>query len=113
MLAEKAKLSNCTVLNPLWLIAGPRKKTEAEILHLTEDGWGIQPVHPNKALYERLAKSIVAECLIGDRLPPGPKQEGIGLLSDIPEWQRTYSSYRGKRPAGQSFGSRGKYLRRN
>ncbi len=74
MLAEKAELSNCTVLNPLWLIAGPRKKTEAEILHLIEDGWGIQPVHPNKALYERLAKSIVAECLIGDRPPPGPKQ---------------------------------------
>ncbi len=113
MLAEKAELGNCTVLNPLWLIAGPKKKSEEEILHLIEEGWGNQPVHPDKATYERLACLIVAECLVCARLTPGPKQEGIGLLADIPEWQRTYSSYRGKRPPGQVFGSRGKYLRRN
>jgi hypothetical protein len=39
-LAEKARLPNCTVYNPLWLIGGPKKRSEAEILNIIEQGWG-------------------------------------------------------------------------
>jgi hypothetical protein len=112
MLADKAELGNCTVFNPLWLIAGPKKKSEAEILHIIEKGWGNQPVHPENATYERLSGSIVAQCLVNASQSPVPKLEGTGLLADIPEWQRIYSSFRGKRPIGQVPGSKAKYIRR-
>ncbi len=112
MLADKAKLGNCTVYNPLWLIAGPKKKSEAEILQIIEKEWGNQPVHPENATYEKLAGSIVAQCLVNASQFPVPKQEGTGLLADIPEWQRIYSSFRGKRPIGQVPGSKAKYIRR-
>ncbi len=112
LLADKAELGYCTVYNPLWLIAGSRKKSEAEILHIIEEGWGNQPVHPENATYEKLAGSIVAQCLANASQFPVPKQEGTGLLADIPEWQRIYSSFRGKCPIGTLPGSKSKYTRR-
>jgi hypothetical protein len=112
LLADKAELGNCTVYNPLWLIAGPKKKSEAEILQIIEEGWGNQPVHPENATYAKLAGSIVNQCLANACQLPLSKQEGIGLLADIPEWQRIYSSYRGKRPIGQLPGSKSKFSRR-
>jgi hypothetical protein len=112
MLADKAELGNCTVYNPLWLIAGPKKKSEAEILQIIEEGWGNQPVHPENATYAKLAGSIVNQCLANACQLPLARQEGIGLLADIPEWQKIYSSYRGKRPMGQLPGGKSKYIRR-
>jgi hypothetical protein len=81
--AEKASLPNCTVYNTLWLIAGPKKRSEAEILNIIEQGWGNEPVHPNPSTYEKLASSIIVEELSIGR--SAPKQEGVGLLSVIPE----------------------------
>jgi hypothetical protein len=112
MLADKAVLGNCTVYNPLWLIAGPKKKSEAEILQIIEEGWGNQPVHPENATYAKLAGSVVNQCLANACQLPLARQEGIGLLADIPEWQKIFSSYRGKRPIGQLPGGKSKYIRR-
>jgi hypothetical protein len=64
MLVENNGLLNCTVFNPLWLIAGPKKKTEAEILQLIEEGWGVDPVHPNMATYEKLLASLPMGLLV-------------------------------------------------
>jgi hypothetical protein len=100
MLVENSALHNCVVFNPLWLIAGPKKKSQAEILHINEDGWGTDPVHPNMATYEKLADGILSQGLIGPRSVFDSRLEGIGLMSDIPEWQRACLSSRGKRPGG-------------
>jgi hypothetical protein len=113
MLVENNGLLNCTVFNPLWLIAGPKKKTEAEILQLIEEGWGVDPVHPNTATYEKLAVGITSHGLIG---APGcgTGMEGRGQISDIPEWQRASLSFRGKRPRGYyPHPNRGKFQKRN
>jgi hypothetical protein len=37
-LVEKANLPYCKVYNPLWLLAGPKKLLEAEILNIIERG---------------------------------------------------------------------------
>jgi hypothetical protein len=75
MLAENSGLHNCTVFNPLWLIAGPKKKSEAEILHIIEKGWETDPVHPNTATYEKLAYGITSQGLIGTRTGIGSGME--------------------------------------
>jgi hypothetical protein len=43
---ERANLVKCKVLNPLWLLAGPKKLPEADILNIIDEGWGNEPVHP-------------------------------------------------------------------
>jgi hypothetical protein len=87
MLVENSGLHNCTVFNPLWLIAGPKKKTEAEILHIIAEGWGSDPVHPNMATYNKLAAGITSHGLIGAQSGFDSGIEGRGQISDIPEWQ--------------------------
>ncbi len=115
MLVENSGLHNCIVFNLLWLIAGPKKKSEAEILHIIEEGWGTDPVHPNTATYEKLADGITSQGLIGTRSGLGSGLEGIGLMSDIPEWQRACLSFRGKRPGGYypPPPQKGKFQKRN
>jgi hypothetical protein len=113
MLVENSGLHTGVVFNPLWLIAGPKKKSEAEILQIIEDGWGTDPVHPNTATYEKLAEGITSQGLIGPRSVFESRLEGIGLLSDLPEWQRACLSSRGKRPGGfLPPSNRGKFHKR-
>jgi hypothetical protein len=114
MLVENSGLHNCSVFNPLWLIAGPKKKTEAEILHIIEEGWGSDPVHPNTATYAKLAAGITSQGLIGTQSGSDSGMEGRGQMSDIPEWQRASLSFRGKRPVGYYPNpNRGKFHKRN
>jgi hypothetical protein len=114
MLVENTGLHNCTVFNPLWLIAGPKKKTEVEILQLIAEGWGSDPVHPNTATYDKLAVGITAHGFIGAQSGSVTGMEGRGQISDIPEWQRASLSFRGKRPGGYyPHPNRGKFQKRN
>jgi hypothetical protein len=86
LLADKAELGNCTVYNPLWLIAGPRKKSEAEILQIIEEGWGNQPVHPENATYAKLAGSIVDQCLANASRHPGMAEDLLVLPWQTSHW---------------------------
>jgi hypothetical protein len=58
--SSSARSSLRKVLKPLWLLAGPRKLPEADILHLIEEGWGSEPVHPSTSTNKWIASSILA-----------------------------------------------------
>jgi hypothetical protein len=58
-LVERANLAKCKVPNPLWLLAGPKKLPEADILNIITEGWGNKPVHPSPSTYEKMATSII------------------------------------------------------
>jgi hypothetical protein len=60
-LVDSANLAKCKVINPLWLLAGPGKHPEAEIINMIEDGWGDDPVHPSNATYEKIATVIISQ----------------------------------------------------
>jgi hypothetical protein len=78
------------VLNPLWLLAGPKKLPEADILNITDECCGDEPVHPSAATYKKMATSIISmEWLTPELLWPGH----LGLGS----W-RTSRSGRSLRP---------------
>jgi hypothetical protein len=93
MLVENTGLHNCTVFNPLWLIAGPKKKTEAEILQLIAEGWGSDPVHPNTATYDKLAVGITAHGIIGAQ---------SGSVTGMEGRDRYLISLSGREPASPS-----------
>jgi hypothetical protein len=57
---ERANLPLRKVLKPLWVLAGPRKLPEADILHLIEEGWGSEPLHPSTSTNKWIASSILA-----------------------------------------------------
>jgi hypothetical protein len=100
-LVERANMLNCKVDNPLWLLASPKKLSEAEILNIISKGWG----------KEKIASSII---MVGLSVVnhPTTKQKGVGLLSDIPEWQKLYAALRNKSPGASCRGNGAKYQRK-
>jgi hypothetical protein len=51
-------LSGCRVVNPLWLLPGPKKLPEAKIVSLITEGRSEGPVHPCDLIYRKLAGAI-------------------------------------------------------
>ncbi len=58
-LVERANLAKCKVPNPLWLLAGPKKLPEADILNIIMEGRGNKHVHPSPSTYKKMATSII------------------------------------------------------
>jgi hypothetical protein len=92
----RANLAKCKVLNPLWLLAAPKKLPEADILNLIDECWGEKPVHPSAATYEKMTTSIISMEWLTPELPVA-RPPGLGLLADIPEWQKPQALLRFKR----------------
>jgi hypothetical protein len=81
-----ASLVKCKVL-ALWLLAGPKKLPEADILNIIDEGWGNKPVHPSPSTYEKMATPFITmEWLSAKQLVAEPP--GVCLLADVPEWQK-------------------------
>jgi hypothetical protein len=49
-----SSMTRCKVYNPLWLLAGPKKLLEADILHIIEAGQGAKSAHPTPPPARRL-----------------------------------------------------------
>ena len=109
-MTEKAGIA-CNVVNPLWLLAGPQKLPEAEIIKMIEAGWGTEPVHPSAATYEKLAAALL-DVLRPSSVPDVSGPPGRLLATEVPEWQRPQAALRGKRAAQPSRGGAYKYQKR-
>jgi hypothetical protein len=72
----------------LWLLAGPKKLPEADILNIIDKCWGDEPVHPSAATYKKMATSIISMEWLSPELPVAGLP-GLGLLAAIPEWQKS------------------------
>jgi hypothetical protein len=63
---------------------------------MIEAGWGDNPVHPSRETYEKIASAIISQEWQNVE-PQVDVLPGLGLLADVPEWQKPHAALRFKR----------------